>query len=80
MKKYKNQPPTQIMAAQNLVAKYARQFNKAHIFRDKSKYTRKAKHTKPEARLNVLRRILSLASGLIAQQPDKLAHLIHMPT
>jgi hypothetical protein len=34
---------------QNPVAKFARQFNKAHIFDDKSKYNRKAKHAKQDA-------------------------------
>lgn len=29
---------------QNPVAKYARQFNKAQVFKDKTKYQRKAKH------------------------------------
>jgi len=32
----------------NPVAKYAHQFNKAHTFKDNSKYTRKAKHAKQE--------------------------------
>lgn len=30
----------------NFVAKYARQFNKATVFRDKTKYSRKEKHKK----------------------------------
>lgn len=31
---------------QNFVAKYARQFNKAAVHEDKTKYTRKRKHRK----------------------------------
>lgn len=34
------------ISMQNPVAKFASQFNKAHIFRDKSKYTRKPKRGK----------------------------------
>ena len=40
----KIEPPTQ----QNLVAKYARQFVKAHVFADKTKYTRKGKRKNQE--------------------------------
>lgn len=32
------------MAQNNLVAKHARKFNKAQVMRDRTKYTRKAKH------------------------------------
>ncbi len=32
-------------AAKNPVAKFARQFNKAQVYADKSKYRRKAKHS-----------------------------------
>lgn len=41
MKKAKKTDP---LVQANFVAKHARQFNKAHIFRDKTKYHRKAKH------------------------------------
>ena len=33
---------------QNIVAKYAHQFNKAAVFKDKTQYNRKEKHKKPE--------------------------------
>ncbi|MGR9086026.1 MAG: DUF7230 family protein [Gammaproteobacteria bacterium] len=46
MKKCRNLNQIEI---KNPVAKHARQFNKAQIFVDKSKYRRKAKHPKQEA-------------------------------
>jgi hypothetical protein len=46
MKKRKNPNGTDCVPVQNLVAKYAHQFNKAQTFCDKSKYTRKTKHAK----------------------------------
>ena len=44
MKKHKKKQKSSIMEANNLVAKHAHYFNKAVIFKDKSKYQRKAKH------------------------------------
>ncbi|GFO72148.1 hypothetical protein BJAS_P2135 [Bathymodiolus japonicus methanotrophic gill symbiont] len=44
MKKRKKQQKNSAPEARNLVAKYAHSFNKAIIFKDKSKYQRKAKH------------------------------------
>ncbi|WP_428356938.1 DUF7230 family protein [Methyloprofundus sp.] len=44
MKKRKKQQKNNVSAAHNLVAKHAHYFNKAIIFKDKSKYQRKAKH------------------------------------
>jgi len=44
---------------QNFVAKYARQFNKAAVFKDKTKYQRKAKHKAKEPF------IVSLNKGII---------------
>jgi hypothetical protein len=49
MKKRKNMDKIEDIPSQNPVAKFAHQFNKAHIFSDKSKYSRKAKHAKQEA-------------------------------
>lgn len=49
MKKRKNQQGTDSAPKQNPVAKYAHLFNKAQTFSDKSKYSRKAKHTRQEA-------------------------------
>ncbi len=40
----KGEPPKQ-----NPVAKFAGRFNKAKVFDDKNKYSRKAKHAKQEA-------------------------------
>jgi hypothetical protein len=48
MKKRKINNKMDCSSMQNPVAKFASQFNKAHIFRDKSKYTRKSKHDKQE--------------------------------
>jgi hypothetical protein len=48
MKKRKNQRELETVPLQNPVAKFAHQFNKAQTFRDKSKYSRKAKHAKQE--------------------------------
>jgi hypothetical protein len=48
MKKRKNQRELETVPLQNPVAKFAHQFNKAQTFRDKSKYSRKAKHARQE--------------------------------
>jgi len=45
MKKRKNPKGIEIVPIQNPVAKYAHLFNKVQTFCDKSKYSRKAKHT-----------------------------------
>jgi|GEM_PF-891239 len=44
MKKHRKNKASVIMLPNNPVAKFARRFNKAHVFKDKSKYCRKAKH------------------------------------
>ncbi|NOQ13489.1 MAG: hypothetical protein GQ583_03280 [Methyloprofundus sp.] len=44
MKKRKKQQKNSAPETRNLVAKHAHAFNKAVIFKDKSKYQRKAKH------------------------------------
>ncbi len=62
MKKRKNPQQTDSIPKQNPVAKYAYLFNKAQTFCDKSKYSRKAKHPRQEARQMVLSRIIGLAS------------------
>ncbi|MDO9170076.1 MAG: hypothetical protein Q7U18_13450 [Methylobacter sp.] len=67
MKKRKNQTATDGVPNQNPVAKYAHLFNKAQIFCDKSKYSRKAKHTRQEATPRVLDRIIGIASCFIVQ-------------
>jgi hypothetical protein len=62
MKKRKNPNKMDIVPGQNPVAKFAHQFNKAHIFCDKSKYRRNAKHRKQEASPITLPRVLGEAS------------------
>lgn len=42
-RKHKQRPPKE-PALQNPVAKYAHQFNKSQVFKDKTKYQRKTKH------------------------------------
>jgi len=49
MKKRKNSAATAVVPIQNPVAKFAYTFNKSLTFRDKSKYSRNAKHRKQEA-------------------------------
>lgn len=56
MKKHKkNKTPE--LNLQNPVAKYARQFNKSHIFADKNQYRRHSKHRKQEVSLTALYRV-----------------------
>ena len=49
MKKRKKQQENSAPETRNLVAKHAHSFNKAVIFKDKSKYQRKAKHKNLES-------------------------------
>lgn len=77
MKKRKNPNGTDCVLNQNPVAKYAHLFNKTQTFCDKSKYTRKTKHAKQGGSP------ITLISGIgkppcLFQQPDWLAHLIHV--
>jgi len=65
MKRRKNQQGTDGVPNQNPVAKYARLFNKAQVFCDKSKYSRKAKHPRQEANPMVPVGIIGLASCFI---------------
>ena len=65
MRKRKNPQGTDDVPNQNPVAKYAHLFNKAQTFCDKSKYSRKAKHTRQEASPMVPDRIIGLASWFI---------------
>ena len=57
MKKRKKNDVTETIPLQNPVAKYARQFNKAHVFADKNQYRRHAKHRKQEVSLNAFFRV-----------------------
>ncbi|MDO9105760.1 MAG: hypothetical protein Q7U57_12475 [Methylovulum sp.] len=65
MKKLKNQHnldyKNENVPLQNPVAKFAHQFNKSHIFCDKSKYRRNLKHRKQEAVPMVLDRAIGTA-------------------
>ena len=51
---------------QNPVAKFAHQFNKAHVFEDKNNYRRNAKHRKQEASPIALLRAIREASRVLA--------------
>jgi hypothetical protein len=62
MKKRKNPNTKEGITIQNPVAKFAHQFNKAHIFEDKNTYRRNAKHRKQEASLIALVRVIREAS------------------
>jgi hypothetical protein len=61
MKKRKNPQLPEQMTLQNPVAKYARQFNKACVFADKTQYRRNAKHRNQEASLIILARVIKTA-------------------
>jgi hypothetical protein len=65
MKKRKNPNTIDCVPNQNLVAKFAHQFNKAHVFEDKNKYRRNAKHRKQEASPMALIRVIGEASRVL---------------
>ena len=62
MKKRKNPNKLDCVPIQNPVAKFAHQFNKAHVFEDKNKYHRNAKHRKQDASPIILTRLIGEAS------------------
>ena len=62
MKKRKNPNKIDCVPNQNPVAKFAHHFNKAHVFEDKNKYRRNAKHRKQEASPMALVRVIREAS------------------
>ena len=62
MKKHKKTKTPETVSLQNPVAKYARQFNKAHVFADKNQYRRHTKHRKQEVSLIVLSKIVKETS------------------
>jgi len=66
MKKRRNPNKIDCIPIQNPVAKFARQFNKAHVFEDKNKYRRNAKHRKQEASPIALVRVIGEASCINA--------------
>jgi hypothetical protein len=65
MKKRKNPNKIDRVPIQNPVAKFAHQFNKAHVFEDKNKYRRNAKHRKQEASPIALVRVIREASCIL---------------
>jgi hypothetical protein len=65
MKKRKNPNKIDCISIQNPVAKFAHQFNKAHVFEDKNNYRRNAKHRKQEASPIALVRIIGEASCIL---------------
>jgi len=67
MKQRNNPDKIDYAPTQNPVAKFAHQFNKAHVFEDKNKYHRNAKHRKQEASLITLDRIISEVSCFFFQ-------------
>ena len=64
MKKRKKPNKIDCVPIQNPVAKFAHQFNKAHVFEDKNKYHRNAKHRKQDTSLIILIREVSCALGM----------------
>ena len=58
MKKRKNPNKIDCVPIQNPVAKFAHQFNKAHVFEDKNKYHRNAKHRKQDTSPIILIRVI----------------------
>jgi hypothetical protein len=62
MNKRKNPNKIDCVPILNPVAKFAHQFNKAHVFEDKNRYRRKEKHRKQEASPIALIRAIREAS------------------
>ncbi|MGZ8189754.1 MAG: DUF7230 family protein [Methylococcaceae bacterium] len=58
MKKCKNPRKIESASIQNPVAKFAHQFNKAHVFEDKNQYRRNAKHRNQETSPKTLCRVI----------------------
>jgi hypothetical protein len=57
MKNRKKPNKIDCVPIQNPVAKFAHQFNKAHVFEDKNKYHRNAKHRKQDTSPIILIRL-----------------------
>jgi len=74
MKNRKNPNKIDGVPIQNLVAKFAHQFNKAHVFEDKNKYRRNAKHRKQEVSLMALIRVIGEADWVLCSYRDCLKH------
>ena len=68
MKKRSNPNKIDCVPIQNPVAKFAHQFNKAHVFEDKNKYRRSAKHRKQEVPpMTLIARVIGAASCISAK-------------
>jgi hypothetical protein len=82
MKKRKNPNKIDCVPIQNPVAKFAHQFNKAHVFEDKNKYHRNAKHRKQDTSSNILIRVIgevSCALGRVFANELQYLHFIGLP-
>ena len=66
MKKRNNAKKIDCAPIQNPVAKFAHQFNKAHIFADKNKYHRNARHRNQEVSLITLTKVIRETSCILA--------------
>ena len=66
MKKRNNPKKIDCVPVQNPVAKFAHQFNRAHVFEDKNKYHRNVKHRKQEASLITLLRVIKETSFMLS--------------
>ena len=66
MKKRNNPKKIECVPVQNPVAKFAHQFNRAHVFEDKNKYHRNVKHRKQEASLITLLRVIKETSFMLS--------------
>ena len=82
MKKRKNPNKIDCVPIQNPVAKFAHQFNKAHVFEDKNKYHRNAKHRKQDTSPIILIRVIrevSCALGKTFANELQYLHFIGLP-
>jgi hypothetical protein len=69
MKKRSNLNKIDCVPIQNPVAKFAYQFNKAHVFADKTNYRRSAKHRKQEVPpMALVVRVIGSASCVSAKR------------
>jgi hypothetical protein len=82
MKNRKKPNKIDCVPIQNPVAKFAHQFNKAHVFEDKNKYHRNAKHRKQDTSLIIAIRLIrgvSCALGRVFANELQYLHFIGLP-
>ena len=82
MKNRKKPNKIDCVPIQNPVAKFAHQFNKAHVFEDKNKYHRNAKHRKQDTSPIILIRVIgevSCALGRAFANELQYLHLTGLP-